>query len=431
MGCHRAAARGALSVNQGAKVGDCGGTTEGAQPPGVPGIVPSSEARPERSLRQRFRLLILRLAGKSYPRSVVAASLRSILLIRPDHLGDMLFLTPGLHALRAAMPEAHITVLAGPWSAGVLQDNPDLDVLARCPFPGFERQPKRDWLAPYRLLRTQAQALRSSRFDAAVVLRFDHWWGAWLAAAAGIPRRIGYDWPETWPFLTEVLPYQPDRHEVEQNGDLLAGLLPGSPLLLGRTRFAVRAQDRAWAVAWLADHGADGTRPLVAIHPGAGAVVKQWPVTAWAEVAGGLAGVTGAQILLTGSAAERRLTQALAEALASPVVNAAGETGLGQLAALQERCTLVLGSDCGPLHLAVAVGVPTVHLYGPISPVKFGPWGDPEQHIVLATDWACSPCNRLDWPSRALVQHQCMAAIKPEQVLRAALDLLDNRRSAP
>ena len=102
-----------------------------------------------------------------------------------------------------------------------MRNNPDLDAVLTCRFPGFERRPKESMLAPYRLLAATARDARAAgSYDAAVVLRFDHWWGAWLAAAAGIPRRIGYDLPETRPFLTQPLPYRTDRHEVEQNATL-------------------------------------------------------------------------------------------------------------------------------------------------------------------------------------------------------------------
>jgi len=175
-----------------------------------------------RSGRQHIRLVLLRAAGATYRKSSRLAAPRSILLIRPDHLGDMLFLTPGLHALRQALPAARITLLGGPWGVEAVRHNPDLNAIETCVFPGFERQPKESGLAPYRLLSATGRVLRGADYDAAVILRFDHWWGAWLAAAAGIPRRIGYDWPETRSFLTQALPYRSDRHEVEQNATLLA-----------------------------------------------------------------------------------------------------------------------------------------------------------------------------------------------------------------
>ncbi len=119
----------------------------------------------------------------------------------------------------------------------MVNGNLDVDAVLPCPFPGFERRPKTSAWAPYRLLRAMARLLRRHDFDAAVILRFDHWWGAWLAAAAGIPQRIGYDLPETRPFLTQAWPYQAGRHEVEQNAALLAALAPGLESNLGRPAF--------------------------------------------------------------------------------------------------------------------------------------------------------------------------------------------------
>jgi lipopolysaccharide heptosyltransferase II len=386
---------------------------------------PTGQIEGRRSAHEYLRLWGLRLLGQLYPRlGPPRATPRSLLLIRPDHLGDMLFLTPALHALRTALPHMRITLLAGPWGAGVIKDSTDLNEIITCQFPGFERRAKGDLLAPYRLLQQTARLLAASRYDTAVVLRHDHWWGAWLAAAAGIPRRIGYEWPETRPFLSEAIPYRSGRHEVEQNGILLAALAPSLPQQLGQLRYVVGEQNRAWAEGWLRARGADPARPLVAIHAGAGAAVKQWPPVAWAAVADELAAACNAQILLTGEAAEKALVRTVADAASIPVLNAAGETTLGQLAALEERCALVVGSDCGPLHLAVAMGVPTVHLYGPASSRKFGPWGDPGRHVTIVSDWPCVPCNRLDWPLAVLEQHGCMAAITPEQVLAVAKSLL-------
>jgi lipopolysaccharide heptosyltransferase II len=377
-----------------------------------------------RSGRQHIRLALLRATGAAYRKSSRPMAPRSILLIRPDHLGDMLFLTPALHALRRVLPAARITLLAGPWGVEAVRRNPDLDAIETCVFPGFERQTKENGLAPYRLLDATARKLRDADYDTAVILRFDHWWGAWLAAAAGIPRRIGYDWPETRSFLTQAFPYRSDRHEVEQNATLLAALAPSIAANLDATRYYITEDDHAWITDWLAAEGHDRGQRLVAIHPGAGTAVKQWPVEMWAVVADRLAERPDVRIVLTGGLGERELVGAIATRLAHPALNAAGATTFGQLAALYARCALVLGSDSGPLHLAAAVDAPSVHLYGPISPVKFGPWGDPSRHVVLQTTWPCAPCDRLDWPASALPQHACMTAITSNAVLRVAHTLM-------
>jgi lipopolysaccharide heptosyltransferase II len=379
-----------------------------------------------RTPAQRVRLAGLRLAGSFYsgnrsgPGKVAP---RSVLLIRPDHLGDLLFLTPALHALRLALPGIRLTLLAGPWGIDAVRENPDLDEIRVCRFPGFERRPKASALEPYRLLRNTAAELRPAGYDVAVVLRNDHWWGAWLAAEAHIPRRLGYDWPETRPFLTHAAAYDACRHEVEQNARLLAKLAPGVSEDPGPLQYSIAPADRTWAAKWLLEQGVDPARPLVAIHPGAGAAVKQWPPEAWGAVADGLA-EDGAQVLLTGGPSETGLAQSVAASMIRGAVNAAGQTTLGQLAALEARCALVLGSDSGPLHLAVAAGAPTLHLYGPVPAAKFGPWGAAERQRVLISPWACVPCNRLDWSAGALGYHRCMGAIDPQAVLAAAREIL-------
>lgn len=373
-----------------------------------------------RTLRQAARLELLRAAALRYRQADAPASIRELLLIRPDHLGDLLFVTPALPALRRALPDTRITLMVGPWNADLAHSLPDVDAVEVCPFPGFERRPKESVLAPYRLLAREAQRLRTRRYDAAVILRFDHWWGAWLAAEAGIPARIGYDRPETRPFLTAAIPYTAARHEARQNARLLASLAPDLQDRLGPTCYPVTAAEHEWAAAWLAEQGAHPDVPLAAIHVGAGAPVKQWPVERWAAVAQRLAAGHDLRLMVTGGPGERTQAEAFVAAAGLPVMNAAGRTTLGRLAALLSRCRLVMGSDSGPLHVAVAVGVPTVHLYGPADADRFGPWGPPERHAVIRSGWPCVPCNRLDWGLQELAAHACMSAISEDQVGQAA-----------
>lgn len=378
------------------------------------------------SARQSARLALLRAAGATYAKPRLGRAPESVLLIRPDHLGDALLLTPALHALRQALPAARLTLLLGPWSAAAVAGNPDIDAVETLPFPGFERKTKGSPLAPYRLLFDAAKRLKG-RFDTVIVLRYDHWWGAWLAAAARIPRRVGYDWPETRPFLTEAVPYAAGRHEALQNARLLEALAPGIEDGLGPARYHVSDMDRDWAAARLTawERARGSEKPLrVAIHPGAGAAVKQWPVEQWAAVADALHQATGAGMILTGGPGEAELTGGIAARTAAPPLDLAGQTSFGQLAAIYSQCDLVLGSDSGPLHLAVAAGAKTVHLYGPVPAAKFGPWGDPGRNVVLNSPFSCAPCDRLDWPLSALRLHGCIPAIRPADVIDAALRLI-------
>jgi heptosyltransferase-2/heptosyltransferase-3 len=346
------------------------------------------------------------------------------LVIRPDHLGDLLFITPTLRALRQRCPQSHVTALIGPWGAPILADNPHVDAVISLAFPGFTREARSSLWEPYVLLYRWSRRLRG-QYDLALILRFDHWWGAWLAYGAGIPIRVGYDVPEVAPFLNHVVPYEPGRHEVLQNLRLLewGGMDGCAPdiRVAGRRpalEFPIAESAHAWARTLLR------VRSAIAIHPGAGAPVKLWQASRWAAVADALSQETGAQILLTGSRSERALSLDIAAKMHAQAWVVAGETTLGQLAAIFTRCRLVLGVDSGPLHLAVAVGTPTVHLYGPVDRAAFGPWGDTARHRALVSAWPCIPCNRLDYAPQVLAHHLCVREISVQQVLTGARKVL-------
>ena len=377
-------------------------------------------------------MLLLRLLGL-VTRPLVASrplprSPRRILVVRPDHIGDGLFTTPALRALREAFPESEITCLVGPWSAMVYKRNPNVDRVSELPFPGFGPARKRHLFEPYVRLWQTARRLRAEGYDLALNLRFDFWWGALLAYAVGVPARVGYAVPECAPFLSEKVAYVRGRHEAVQNLALVGAAAAGPDrrddwlawaVRLARLEFPVSQAETAAAAVLLEGLGLTST-PVVAIHPGTRGRAKLWTADGWASVGSALAERLGARVLVTGSAAERDLCAEVAGRMGAPAVELAGRTTVGELVALFRRCQLVLGVDSGPLHLAVAAGAPTVHLYGPSDHVAFAPFGDPALHAVVRSGRACSPCHVLDFPSESLGEHPCLREIEPSKVLAAA-----------
>jgi lipopolysaccharide heptosyltransferase II len=353
-----------------------------------------------------------------------------ILLIRPDHLGDVLLASPAAEVLRAALPEAKITWLVGPWTADIAARAGGPAEVDTVEFPGFTRRPKSSPIEPYHLLLKEAARLRAAQFDAALVLRPDHWWGALLVAAAGIPRRFGYAVAECRPFLTDTLP-PPTGHVVEANQELArlaATALGGYPSadMLPPT-YPVSADDAAWASA-LAPAG----KPLIAVHPGSGAAIKSWPTRHWVSLIQELRHEHDAEIVLTGGPGERDLVGQIAAALDPQPRQLAGETSLGQLAALFAACDLVIGGDSGPLHLAAAVGTPTVRLYGPTDIAEFGPWPRTDQHIALAADLPCQPCRNLAAPPCGATEFPaCLRALSPDTVVAATSQQLRATTRSP
>jgi heptosyltransferase-3 len=376
------------------------------------------------ALRQHLRLLVLRCAGMLAQRSTRPVSQpHRVLVIKPDHLGDVLLLTPALQLLREHLPMAQITLLVGPWSQTVVADNPYVDTVLTCAFPGFTRAKKTSLLQPYLLLFKMALLLRGMHFDTALIARDDHWWGALLAALAGIPQRIGHATPETSPLLTTALPRSDTDHVTEQNIALVEAFTGRQatqrPLLYSPAGPA----DHAWVEAWLAEHDLEATE-IIAIHPGTGGAAKLWLARRWADL-GNILQRRGMRIVLTGGPGEHDLLDSISSHMHQRPLIVKNVT-IGQLAALYACCSLVLGVDSGPLHVAVAAGAPTISLFGPSDPQRYGPWGDPQRQIVLRSGLWCSPCGVLDACPRGTAPSECMALIPTAQVLHTVEKVLAN-----
>jgi lipopolysaccharide heptosyltransferase II len=346
-----------------------------------------------------------------------------VLVIRPDDLGDLVLASPALARLRAALPDAHLALAIGPWGRPLTRHLPAVDEVIEIPFTGVSRASRHTRLGPYTLLWRAARDLRSRRFDVALVLRPDHWWGALLVNLAGVPRRIGFDVPEVAPFLTDVLPVAPPRHATDLNLTLVDRLtgsaVPRTPATAPLV-FRIDDRDRRQAVALM--DGLAGDRRRIVIHPGAGNPIKQWPVERWVSVATRLA-ADGATLLVTGSPGEADLAAPIAAAVGPEQGrNLTGQTDLGTLAAVFAASDLVLGVDSGALHVATAVAPRTLRLYGPSDPVMFGPWGVPERHQALWAGLRCPLCHVLN---RATVcEPDCMGALTGDHVIAATCRLL-------
>ena len=401
-------------------------------------------------LFRRIMLLLVRLYGftgahKATKQQQTLLATPRILLIRPDHLGDMVLTTPVLDALKSHIPQAHITMMVGPWSSEVVARHPAIDRLLTCSFPGFQRASQKA-LTPYIMLFSLAQQLRRGNYDIAINLRSDFWWGAALIYLAHIPRRVGYAIAPGTPFLNHTISFHEPELATVSNLRLASAALVTlghAPLTEPYTPaqyplvFTPTTEEYADVQQRLNKEGITSDTPIVVIHPGTGAAVKLWRNEAWAHCANVLPTLltTSAQvrIILTGSPNERPLLEEIARGITTPPVIFTDLT-VGQLAALLGRASLVLGVDNGPLHLAVAQETPTVQIFGPTDPHVFGPWGNPEQHIVIASTHRCPtcpaiPCGRLDFRPDELPQHPCVRLVAEQEVEAAIVTLMKKQAS--
>ncbi|MBK9122245.1 MAG: glycosyltransferase family 9 protein [Chloroflexi bacterium] len=344
---------------------------------------------------------------------------RRVLLIRPDHVGDMLLTLPAIRALKAARPDLELHALVGPWAASVLENVVEVERVLTLPFPGFGRSEEHHTHSPYVQAVTASRMLRKIGYDSAVILRPDHWWGAMLAHLAGIRRRIGFDLPDVAPFLNERIPFQ-NAHAVVNCLQLVeswTGALQADAMGLN---YPFSSLDDDDASSLLRRSGLPADARIVCIHPGSGTWTKQWTDERWAQVGDTLSEQLDATVVLTGREHELPMTRHIAELMSASAVVAAGETSVGTLAALFARSLVVLGPDSGPIHLASAVNTPTVALFGPARVHEFGTWGPSDRHAVLTSDIACLGCGVLDWGSDLPEYHPCVTDISAGSVLEAA-----------
>ncbi|MBE3599586.1 MAG: glycosyltransferase family 9 protein [Limnochordaceae bacterium] len=342
-----------------------------------------------------------------------APAIRKILVIQLCPLGDTLFGTPAIRALRRRFPGAHIADLTWSSNREILEGNPHLDRLITCP-------------GPLKLPRILSELVEED-FDAVVALSHV---GSWLTLFTGASVRAGFNSQTLgWSYTVRV-PDRRERHAVDYCLDVVAALGAEPD---GRTMdLPLPDEHRRWAHETLARHR---SRPplRVAIHPGGRHFqAKRWPAEGFAYVADYLEGQYGAQVILVGGRDDVGLAHAIVQAtrLAQPLV-VAGQAGIKQTAAILQQSDLFIGNDSAPMHMAVAVGTPVVALFGPTNPDNFRPLGPLD--VVVRRPPACSPCfhwldgSRQHFPALCQINGaaECMRAITPRDVLAAVEWQLD------
>ena len=328
-----------------------------------------------------------------------------ILVVKLDHLGDVLLATPVLSNLRRAYPNTELHVLTGAWSRVVLEKHPDVSKVIEYNSPAFCRTGRSTSLKQtFRLYR----ALRRQKYDMIVELRGD-WRVVWFAFLRLTPKRLDRAALQIANKLG--LAQFTGTHETTRNLDVLRQA--GIPISVQTTTFSVTAEDEKWVSDFLATHQIDRERLLIAIHPGSPIELKRWLPERYAELADWLIAQKGAQILFVGVKDEIQIITNIQARMQGESINIAGKTTLTELASILHKCNIFIGNDSGPMHLAAAVGIHTIGLYGPGDPTRFGPVGAKCQTIRRKLD--CPPCSGT---TCRFGEEGCMSKIKVTDVIQ-------------
>ncbi|MGV3653240.1 MAG: glycosyltransferase family 9 protein [Noviherbaspirillum sp.] len=340
-------------------------------------------------------------------------AVESIAVLRALQLGDLLCAVPALRALRAAAPRARITLVGLPWAQSFAARFACYidDFLALPGFPGLpEHAPD---LAAIPVFFAAAQ---ERRFDLALQMHGSGGLSNPLAVLLGATRTAGYYRPgEYCPEPATFLPWPEREHEVLRCLRLVEGL--GAPACGTRLEFPVAQAERDALRRAAPELPPPGT--YACVHPGARLASRRWMPERFAAVADRLAGA-GLGIVLTGSAGEAGLTDAVRRAMRHPALDLAGRTGLGELAALLADARLLVCNDTGVSHVAAALGTPSVVVCNGADPERFAPL-DSARHRVLHATVDCRPCLHEQCP---LEGHPCAAGVDAAQVGAAAAALL-------
>ena len=322
----------------------------------------------------------------------------------PNWIGDVLFALPALESFKAALPEAEIWLAADPRVKDLFAAGEYADRIVALPT-----------LHKWKDLRAAAKTLEARRFDIGLLLT-NSFSSALLFAAARIPERWGYRRDGRGLFLTKSVlgkVEDPPSHMVHFYLRLLEGL--GLKTLPPEIKLPAPAEGQERARKRLAALGADLSKPLIILNPGAAfGPAKRWPASRFAALGRLLQERTNAAIAVTGAPEDAAAAEEIASALTEKPIDLVGKTTLGELLGITSLAAVFVTNDTGPMHIANALRVPVVGLFGPTDPRVTAPFHAPAT-VIKKEDVPCWPCSNRACP----FDHRCLLRISAAEVFEA------------
>ena len=354
--------------------------------------------------------------------------MKRYLIVNPFGIGDVLFTTPVIKALKRSYPDCFIGYWCNERVAPILRNDPNVDKI----FPLSRGDVKRIYRGLGRFLAVLkiVTQVKKERFDVSFDFSLDSRYGLW-SKLAGIKKRIGFDYKNRGRFLTDgvTLSGYSGKHVIEHNLDLLKFVniesKDNSP------EITVSETDKAKAANVLREHGVTARDLLVGVAPGGGAswggdaIYKQWPAQKFAGLVSALIKRSDTMVLLLGSREEKPLAGIITGLVKSEkIVDLTGKLSLNELAGVMSQLKLLACNDGGLLHMAAALGIGTVSIFGPVDEVVYGPYPPSRKHKVVKADIACRPCYKDFRFTGCNNDKKCLGNITVEKVLEEAESLL-------
>jgi len=301
---------------------------------------------------------------------------KNILVIRPDNMGDLIMSVPAIRALKETF-DAKITVLTSSMAKGVIKHIPEINESIVYDLPWVKTADKPD----VNIFNEVVTQLTERRFDAAVIFTVysqNPLPTAMLAYLAGIPRVLAYCRENPYHLITDWVPdkepYDLIKHQVRRDLDLVATI----GATTANENLSLESNESLWpiVVGKLAEYHIDVSQPWLILHAGVSEKKREYPMEKWVATAQQLITEKGFQIILTGSASEKSLTDEIASQSVKGSLSAAGLFNLDEFICLVKHAPLMLSVNTGTIHIAAAVGTPVVVLYAETNP-QHTPWNSP------------------------------------------------------
>ena len=300
-----------------------------------------------------------------------------ILAICLSHLGDLVLLTPLFANLRLAYPEAHLAVVCKSVVADIPRSHPAVDEVITYEARWIVRptSPRAGLLDTLKLIRE----LHARSYDLLVAC-YDHPMDHILRLCTRIPAQVSLEDNGVQPAKSPSSGARA-RHRIEHAFDLLRTL--EVPIVDTAPSLGIPTADAAWVDQWLKEQALNG-KTILGVHPGAGGLEKRWPADRFARVAEDLASRYGCKVVITGGPVDVEAVQKFVQKVGCEAVQVPVTLSVARLCALIQRFAILLCNDCGPMHIAAALRVPVIAVFGPGFPQSWGPYPPDPRHVVVA-----------------------------------------------
>ncbi|TRZ49658.1 glycosyltransferase family 9 protein [bacterium] len=355
--------------------------------------------------------------------------MKKILVINPFGIGDVLFTTPVIQAVKEAYPDAYLGYWCNQRVSALLKNDPRINRIFALSRGDLKKLYHHSPMEAARKFFGLLSGIRKERFEVALDFSLDHRYSL-ACKILGIKKRVGFNYKKRGRFLTQKIDIDSykDRHVVEYYLELLKFI--NIKAKSNKLYLFVPEADKNKARAKLRRLGVKEGDLVVGIAPGAGASwgkyasIKHWPPLKYARLAEVLSSGLRTKILILGDDSERSISDIIVSAMKNKPIDLTGKTGLEDLAALVSQLNILITNDGGPLHIAVALAKKTVSIFGPVDERVYGPYPPGPDHIVIKKELPCRPCYNSFRFQGCLSNRECIDDISVEDVLNRVKELL-------